>query len=176
VIFELGGAVQYSGAWSDRVPRCGRPAPADLLAGAVDADFDVALGPGVDLDDVRQGIHVPVTVTATGDGRLSGLVPQALHGLLVDHDGMVVSQLYDPTRQEYDSGVPYDVGRGESFDAEVYQWFVSCPDPRINANVPAVRAGSYDLYLYNVFLASSGPGRSPAPRVAVGGPFPITLR
>lgn len=172
VSFELGSG-QMAGQWPDRVPACGRPAPADLLAGEVDADFDVTLDPGVDLEDVRRGLHVDVTVTATGTDRLTGRVPQALHALLVDRDGMVVSRLYDPTREEFDSGATFDVSQGESFSAEVYQWFSSCPDPDRYENV---RAGTYDLYVYTVILASTGPDRSPGPRVAVGGPFPITLQ
>lgn len=175
VSFEPGSG-QMAGQWPDRVPLCGRPAPADLLAGHVGADFDVTLDPGVDLDNVRGGLHVDVTVTATGPGLLTGRVPQAVHALLVDRDGMVASQLYDPTRGEYDSGATFEVSQGESFPAEVYQWFASCPDPSINANPPSVRAGTYDLYIYDVILASTGPDRSPAPRVAMGGPYPITLR
>lgn len=172
VSFEL-GAFQLAGQWPDRVPACGQPAPADLLAGEVDADFDVTLRPGVDLEDVRKGIHVDVTVTATGTDQLTGRVPQALHALLVDRDGMVVSRLYDPTRDEFDSGATFDVSQGESFSAEVYQWFSSCPDPDRYENV---RAGTYDLYVYTVILASTCPDCGPAPRVAVGGPFPITLQ
>ena len=172
VSFEL-GAFQLAGQWPDRVPACGQPAPADLLAGEVDADFDVTLDPGVDLEDVRRGLHVDVTVTATGTDQLTGRVPQALHALLVDRDGMVVSRLYDPTRDEFDSGATFDVSQGESFSAEVYQWFSSCPDPDRYENV---RAGTYDLYVYTVILASTCPDCGPAPRVAVGGPFPITLQ
>lgn len=172
VSFELGSG-QMAGQWPDRVPACGRPAPADLLAGEVDADFDVTLDPGVDLEDVRRGLHVDVTVTATGTDQLTGRVPQALHALLVDRDGMVVSRLYDPTREEFDSGATFDVSQGESFSAEVYQWFSSCPDPDRYENV---RAGTYDLYVYTVILASTCPDCGPGPRVAVGGPFPITLQ
>lgn len=172
VSFELGSG-QWAGQWPDRVPACGRPAPADLLAGEVDADFDVTLDPGVDLEDVRRGLHVDVTVTATGTDQLTGRVPQALHALLVDRDGMVVSRLYDPTREEFDSGATFDVSQGESFSAEVYQWFSSCPDPDRYENV---RAGTYDLYVYTVILASTCPDCGPGPRVAVGGPFPITLQ
>ncbi|WP_024285907.1 hypothetical protein [Cellulomonas sp. KRMCY2] len=171
VSFEPGSG-QMAGQWPDLVPACGRPAPADLLAGDVDADFDVTLDPGIDLDDVERGLHVDVTVTATGPGRLTGLVPQTLHAMLVDRDGMVVSRLYDPTREEFDSGATFDVGQGESFSAEVYQWFASCPDADRYGNV---RGGTYDLYVYAVILASAGPDLSPAPRVAIGGPFPITL-
>ena len=172
VSFEL-GAGQLAGQWPDLVPACGRPAPADLLSGVVDADFDVTLDPDVDLEDVQRGLHVDVTVTATGPDRLTGRVPQTLRAMLVDRDGMVVSRLYDPTRTEYDSGATFDVGPGESFSAEVYQWFASCPDADRYGNV---RGGTYDLYVYTVILASAGPDLSPAPRVAVGGPFPITLR
>jgi len=172
VSFELGSG-QMAGQWPDRVPACGRPAPADLLAGEVNADFDVTLDPGVDLEDVRRGLHVDVTVTATGTDQLTGRVPQALHALLVDRDGMVVSRLYDPTREEFDSGATFDVSQGESFSAEVYQWFSSCPDPDRYENV---RAGTYDLYVYTVILASTCPDCGPGPRVAVGGPFPITLQ
>ena len=170
VSFEL-GAFQLAGAWSDRVPACGRPAPADLLAGEVDAVFDVTLAPGVELDEVRSGIHVEVIVTATGTDELSGRVPQALHAVLVDRDGVVASRLYDPTREEYDSGATFDVSQGESFPAEVYQWFSSCPDRYGN-----VSAGTYDLYFYTLISAATCPGCGHGPRVAVGGPFPITLQ
>jgi hypothetical protein len=173
VSFELGSGQAWAGQWPDRVPACGRPAPADLLAGEVDADFDVTLGPGVDLNEVRRGIHVDATVTATGTDQLTGRVPQALHALLVDRDGMVVSRLYDPSRFEFDSGATFDVGQGESFPAEVYQWFSSCLGPD---RYESIRAGTYDLYVYTVILAATCPDCGPGPKVAVGGPFPITLR
>lgn len=171
VSFEAGSG-QMAGQWDDRVPACGRPAPAELLTGEVEADFDVTLDPGV-LEDVRKGLHADVTVTATGPDRLTGRVPQAFHAILVDRSGTVVSRPYDPTREEFDSAATFGVGQGESFPAEVYQWFASCPDETRYGNV---RAGKYDLYVYTVILASSGPGTSTAPRVAVGGPFPVTLR
>ncbi|MDC7120860.1 hypothetical protein OMK64_04870 [Cellulomonas fimi] len=167
------GDQRWAGQWPDLVPTCGRPAPADLLDGTVDADLTVALDPGADLDDVRRGLHTGVTVTAAGPGRLTGRVPQALHAVLVDRDGTVVSRVYDPTRQEYDSGATFDVEPGESFRAEVSQWFATCPDAD---RYQDVAPGSYDLYVYSVLLAAGAPDRSPSPRIAVGGPFPVTLR
>ncbi|WP_282944107.1 hypothetical protein [Cellulomonas endometrii] len=112
-------------------------------------------------------------MTAARDGRLVGIVPQTLHAVLVDQDGTVVSQVYDPTRQDYDSGATFDLGEGESFSAEVYQWFASCPD---SGRYESVASGSYDLYVYSVILASDGPGGSPSPRIAVGGPYTVTLQ
>lgn len=153
------------------MPECGRPAPADLLAGDLNSDFDVTLDPNADFDNVHRGIHLDATVTATHPGQLTGRVPQAIHALLVDRDGEVVSRLYDPTRAEFDSADTFNVSQGESFPAEVYQWFATCPDRFEN-----VGAGSYDLYVYTVILASAGPDQSPAPRIAVGGPFPIRLQ
>ncbi|GEP68935.1 hypothetical protein CSO01_16500 [Cellulomonas soli] len=172
VSFELGGGT-LAGQWPDRVPACGRPAPADLLAGRSDADLDVTLDPSVDLDELQGGVHADATLTATGTGRLMGRVPQTLHALLVDADGTVVSQLYDPTREEFDSGATFDVGPGESFPGEVYQWFASCTAA---AGYGDVRPGTYDLYVYAVMLASAGPDLSPAPTLAVGGPFAVTIR
>ncbi|MGN8244518.1 hypothetical protein ACTHAM_001422 [Cellulomonas soli] len=166
------GSGTLAGQWPDRVPACGKPAPADLLTGRTDADLDVTLDPSVDLGEVPGGLHVGATLTATGTGRLIGRVPQALHALLVDSDGIVVSQLYDPTRQEYDSGTTFDVGPGESFRGEIYQWFASCTTASGGGEVPA---GTYDLYVYTVMLASAGPDLSPGPALAVGGPFTVTL-
>ena len=172
VSFEL-GAGQQAGQWPSLVPTCGRAAPDDLIAGRAAADFDVALESSAGLDDLRGGVSVRATVTAaTPEGRLVGTVPQSLHAVLVDDDGTVVSQVYDPTRQDYDSGATFDVGPGESFSAEVYQWFASCPD---NGRYETVPAGSYSMYVYSVILAGDGPGTSPAPRIAVGGPYAVTL-
>ncbi len=172
VSFALGAAPQ-AGQWPDLVPTCGRPAPDDLIAGRFAADFDVTLHPDTRLDDVRGGLRARATVTAARDGRLVGIVPQTLHAVLVDQDGTVVSQVYDPTRQDYDSGATFDLGEGESFSAEVYQWFASCPD---SGRYESVASGSYDLYVYSVILASDGPGGSPSPRIAVGGPYTVTLQ
>ncbi len=176
VALELGGG-QLAGYWPSLVPVCGRPAPAELLAGEVDADLDVALDPGADLTDVPGGIHLDVTLTATGTNasRLVGRLPQGLHAVLVDSDGTVVSQVYDPTRQDYDSGTSFDVGAGGSFSGEVYQWFASCPDAG-TSTYGDVAGGEYDLYVYSVVLASTDPSTSPAPRIVVGGPYPVTLR
>ncbi|WP_217615238.1 hypothetical protein [Cellulomonas sp. GbtcB1] len=173
VSFEL-GAGQQAGQWPSLVPTCGRAAPDDLIAGRVTADFDVALESSAGLDDLRGGLSARATVTATTpEGRLVGTVPQTLHAVLVDHDGTVVSQVYDPTRQDYDSGATFDVGAGESFPAEVYQWFASCPDSGSYETVPS---GSYTMYVYSVILASDGPGASPSPKIAVGGPYAVTLQ
>lgn len=172
VSFEL-GASQQAGQWPDLVPTCGRPAPVDLTDGRFAADFDVTLQPDTSLDDVRGGLRARATVTAAREGRLVGIVPQTLHAVLVDQEGTVVSQVYDPTRQEYDSGATFDVGEGDSFSAEVYQWFASCPD---SGTYEDVASGSYDMYVYSIILASNGPGTSPSPKIAVGGPYAVTLQ
>lgn len=155
------------------LPVCGEPAPPGLLAGTVAADFTVSLDPGVALDRVRAaGLHVPVTVTATGPDRLSGRVPQSLRAVLVDADGVVVTHAVDPMQRRFDSGATFDTGPGESFPAELFQWFSSCPAPDAAGDTPP---GSYDLVVYDVLVADDSTGKA-APRVAVGGPFPITLR
>lgn len=172
VSFEL-GAGQQTGQWPSLVPTCGRAAPDDLIAGRVAADFDVVLESSAGLDDLRGGLSARATVIATApEDRLVGTVPQTLHAVLVDEDGTVISQVYDPTRQDYDSGATFDVGLGESFSADVYQWFASCPTSGRYETVPS---GTYDMYVYSVILASDGPGTSPAPRIAVGGPYAVTL-
>jgi hypothetical protein len=167
------GSGDLAGAWPDLVPTCGEPVPAGLVTGDADAELGLALDPGADLGGLRGGLRAGVTVTNTGDGRLTGRVPQAVHALLVDADGTVVSRVYDPTRGEYASGATFDVAPGGSFPAEVDQWFASCPDADRYGDVVA---GEYDLYLYAVLLGAEDPADSPAPRIAVGGPYRVTLR
>jgi hypothetical protein len=157
----------------DRLPVCGQPVP------DVAPDFTVALDPGVVLDGVNAaGLRAPVTVTRTGTSRLQGRVPQSMHAVLVA-DGVVVSQAFDPIMRRFDSGATFDVAAGESFPAEVFQWFTQCfPSTVAGTQVTTTgwaAPGTYDLYVYDVFLADDGSG-TPTPRTAVGGPFPITVR
>jgi hypothetical protein len=150
----------------DRLPVCGQPVP------DVAPDFTVALDPSVSLDRVSDGgLHAPVTVTRTGGGPLQGRVPQSMHAVLVD-DGVVVTRADDPISGRFDSGATFDVTAGESFPAEVFQWFSQCT-PTTDSGW--AEPGTYDLYVYDVFVADDGSG-VPAPRTAVGGPFPITIR
>lgn len=153
--------------FGDSLPVCGQPPP------DVPADLTVSIDPGVELDDVNPGgLHAPVTVTATGPGRLAGRVPQSLHAVLVDEQGRVATRPHDPMSRRYDSGATFDVGAGESFPAEVFQWFAGCGPAD---GTRGALEGSYDLYVYDVVLAGDGSG-DPSPRVLLGGPFPVTLR
>ncbi|WP_315092907.1 hypothetical protein [uncultured Cellulomonas sp.] len=150
----------------DRLPVCGQPVP------AVDPDFTVTVDPAA-LEGARDGgLHAPVTLTATGSDRLQGRVPQSLHAVLVDEQGLVVTQAEDALLGRFDSGATFDVGGGESFGAEVFQWFVQCSR---TSETGWAEPGTYDVYVYDVLLADDGSG-TPSPRTAVGGPFPITLR
>lgn len=150
----------------DVLPVCGQPVP-DVVR-----DFTVALDPAVVLDDVDDaGLHLPVTVTSADPGRLRGRVPQSLHAVLVDADGIVVTEAFDRLVGRHDSGAAFDVRTGGSFPAEVFTWFRPCgPTP-----TGTVGSGAYDLYVYDVFLADDGSG-VPTPRTAAGGPFPLTVR
>ncbi|GCD21617.1 hypothetical protein GXP71_07175 [Cellulomonas sp. H30R-01] len=53
------------------------------------------------------------------------------------------------------------------------QWFATCPTADSDEDVAP---GTYGLYVYSVLLAAGAPDLSPSPRIAVGGPFPVTLR
>jgi hypothetical protein len=154
-------------SFADSLPVCGQPVP------DVTADLTVALDPRVSLDGVdAAGLHAPVTVTAAGPGRLEGRVPQALRAVLVDDQGLVLTQAFDVVVGRHDSGATFDVAAGESFPAEVFQWFTPCTP---TTTTGSIARGSYELYVYDTVLADDGSG-APAPRTLVGGPFPITLR
>ncbi len=151
------------------LPTCGEPAPAALLAGGAGADFTVTLDPGFAPDEARSaGIHVPVTVTANGPGRLRGQVPQELSAVLVDDAGVVVSE--NQMMGDFPSAATFDVGAGESFGTSLFSWFDMCD--HLDPNTGWAARGSYDLYVYDTFPAASGS----TTLTAVGGPYRITVR
>lgn len=174
VVFGPGGSLPGD-QFRELMPVCGEPAPALLLTGGVGADLTVTLGDGVTLDGVlAAGVHVPVTVTGNGPGRLRGRVPQAVRAVLVDDQGVVVTQAISSMAflGRFDSAATFDVTAGDSFPADLYQWLSSCPMPNTWGSTAP---GAYDLYVYDVILAEDAAGVA-KPRTAVGGPFPITLR
>lgn len=156
---------------------CAEPLSAGVLAAMRTPDLAVVLDPATSLDDVDvAGLHTGVTLTATGTGPAgastwSGLVPQTLDAFLVDRTGTVVTATTGWQVNEYPSGMSFDVAKGGSFPAQVFEWFTSCPGPNVAGDVDA---GTYDLYVYDTVAGQDASGTT-VPLLAAGGPFHITL-
>lgn len=170
VTFGPGGTAARP-AYDDLVPSCGEQVPAELLAGTTDPAFTV----DVDLSGVAvrgAGVHVPATVTRADDGAgpLRGTVPQVLRAVLVDADGVVVS---DTGMVPYDSATTFQVDAGDSFASEIYTWFGCATTDDGPAATFEAPPGTYDLYVYDQ-LPAAGPDGTVGPRLAVGGPFRVS--
>jgi hypothetical protein len=153
------------------LPVCGEPLPEEWRRAAADPDLTVSFGPaGPPAAVGGAGLHLPVTLTASGEA-LSGLAPQGLAAVLVDDAGTVVTGP-DPIGFAGGAltGSPFDVGPGGSFTSEVFQWWTGCPEPPY----PQPASGEYDLYVLDQVPATAADG-SVALRTVAGGPFRVSF-